>query len=48
MTIDAAGGGGCGNPLERDLEMIERDVLEGYVSLEKAREDYGLVITPKT
>ncbi len=48
VTIDAAGGGGCGNPLERDLEMIERDVLEGYVSLEKAREDYGLVITPKT
>jgi len=48
VTIDAAGGGGCGNPLERDPEMIERDVLEGYVSIERAREDYGVVIDPKT
>ncbi|MCJ7704476.1 MAG: hydantoinase B/oxoprolinase family protein [Desulfobacterales bacterium] len=48
VTIDAAGGGGCGNPLEREPERVERDVLEGYVSLEKAREDYGVVIDPKT
>jgi N-methylhydantoinase B len=48
VTIDAAGGGGCGNPLEREPERVERDVIEGYVSLEKAREDYGVVINPKT
>ena len=48
VTIDAAGGGGCGNPLEREPEMVERDVLEGYVSIERAREDYGVVIDPKT
>jgi len=48
VTIDAAGGGGHGNPLERDPEMVERDVIEGYVSLEKAREDYGVVIDPGT
>ncbi len=48
VTIDAAGGGGYGNPLERDPEMVERDVLEGYVSLERAKEDYGVVIDPKT
>ncbi len=48
VTIDAAGGGGCGNPLDRDPEMVERDVIEGYVSLEKAREDYGVIIHPKT
>jgi N-methylhydantoinase B/oxoprolinase/acetone carboxylase alpha subunit len=48
VTIDAAGGGGCGNPLERDLEMVERDVIEGYVSFERAREDYGVIIDPKT
>jgi len=48
VTIDAAGGGGCGNPLERDLEMVESDVIEGYVSLERAREDYGVIIDPKT
>ncbi len=48
VTIEAAGGGGYGNPLERELEMVERDVLEGYVSLEKAKEDYGVIIEPKT
>lgn len=42
------GGGGYGNPLERDMEMVEQDVINGYVSLEKAREDYGVVIDPKT
>ncbi len=48
VTIDAAGGGGYGNPFERDPEMVERDVQEGYVSLDKAKEDYGVVIDPKT
>jgi N-methylhydantoinase B len=48
VTIDAAGGGGYGKPLERDPEMVERDVLEGYVSLEKAGEDYRVVIDPNT
>jgi len=47
VTIDAAGGGGYGDPFERDPDMVERDVLEGYVSLEKAKEDYGVVIDPK-
>jgi N-methylhydantoinase B len=48
VTIDAAGGGGYGNPLERDPEKVERDVEEGYVSLEGAREHYGVVIHPET
>ncbi len=48
VTIVAAGGGGYGNPLERDPEMVERDVLEGYVSLDKAGEDYRVVIDPNT
>ncbi|MEW6668578.1 MAG: hydantoinase B/oxoprolinase family protein [Thermodesulfobacteriota bacterium] len=48
VTMDAAGGGGCGNPLERDPEMVESDVREGYVSLEAAREGYGVVIDPET
>jgi N-methylhydantoinase B len=28
--------------------MIENDVLEGYISVEKAKEDYGVVIDPMT
>ncbi|HSF16077.1 MAG TPA: hydantoinase B/oxoprolinase family protein [Vicinamibacteria bacterium] len=43
-----AGGGGWGNPLERDPERVRFDVIEGYVSLEAARRDYGVVLTPGT
>jgi N-methylhydantoinase B/oxoprolinase/acetone carboxylase alpha subunit len=48
VTIDAAGGGGCGNPLDREPQRVVSDVIEGYVSLEKAKEDYGVIINPKT
>lgn len=48
VTIDAPGGGGYGNPYERDPEMVLNDVIEGYVSLESARNDYGVVIDPET
>jgi N-methylhydantoinase B len=34
--------------VEREPEMIERDVLEGYVSLEKAKEDYKIILNPQT
>jgi len=40
------GGGGYGDPLERDPELVESDVINGYVSLKKAQEDYGVVIDP--
>ncbi len=48
VTIDAPGGGGYGNPLARDPEMVLSDVTEGYVSLESAGADYGVVINPET
>lgn len=48
VTIDAPGGGGYGNPLARDPEMVQTDVAEGYVSIEKARDEYGVVIDPAT
>ncbi len=48
IIMDAAGGGGFGDPLDRDPEMVQEDVTQGYVSLEKAREDYGVVIDPAT
>jgi N-methylhydantoinase B len=48
VIMDAAGGGGYGDPLEREMEWVERDVIEGYVSIESAREDYGVVIDPET
>jgi len=48
VTIATAGGGGYGNPFEREPEMVEADVIDGYVSLEKAREEYGVVIDPNS
>jgi N-methylhydantoinase B len=48
VIIDAPGGGGYGSPFERDPEMVVNDVVEGYVSLESARADYGVAINPKT
>jgi N-methylhydantoinase B len=44
VTIDAAGGGGFGDPLEREPEMVAKDVIEGYVSLDSALRDYGVVV----
>jgi N-methylhydantoinase B len=38
-----AGGGGWGDPLERDPELVATDVREGYISAEKAA-DYGVVL----
>jgi N-methylhydantoinase B len=38
------GGGGWGNPLERDPVAVLDDVLDEYVSRESARRDYGVVI----
>jgi N-methylhydantoinase B len=41
-----AGGGGYGDPLLRDPESIVADVLDGYVSPESARDDYGVDVQP--
>ncbi len=35
-------------PIEREPEMVQRDVIEGYVSMERAKADYGVVIKPET
>ena len=34
-----------GEALKRDPERVRMDVLDGYVSREGAREDYGVVLT---
>jgi N-methylhydantoinase B len=44
----ACGGGGYGDPLERDPRLVREDVMEGLVSVQRAREVYGVVINPKT
>ena len=39
-----AGGGGMGDPLEREPEAVIRDVEDDYVTLERAKKDYGVVL----
>jgi N-methylhydantoinase B len=38
------GGGGWGDPLERDPERVKRDVRDGYVTIAGAARDYGVVV----
>jgi len=40
----SGGGGGYGDPFGRDPEDVREDVLDGYVSREAARRDYGVVL----
>jgi len=42
--IFTSGGGGFGNPYLRPIEKVVEDVVNGVVSLEKAKKDYGVVI----
>ena len=44
----AGGGGGYGDPLQRPVEKVLKDARNGFVSIEKAKEDYGVVIDPLT
>jgi N-methylhydantoinase B len=40
----SSGGGGFGDPLEREPEAVLEDVKDDYVSVERAAKDYGVVI----
>jgi N-methylhydantoinase B len=41
-------GGGWGPPLERSVDEVVEDVRDGYVSVEQAERDYGVVLDPET
>jgi N-methylhydantoinase B len=46
MRVVTTGGGGWGDPLEREPELVALDVLQGKVSPGAARVDYGVVLVP--
>ena len=48
IVTETPGGGGWGNPGQRDPEAVRLDVLEGLVSPARAREVYGVVIDQET
>ncbi|HET9652187.1 MAG TPA: hydantoinase B/oxoprolinase family protein, partial [Usitatibacter sp.] len=45
VWIHSAGAGGYGDPLDREPQRVLDDVLDGYVSVEAAQRDYGVVVT---
>jgi len=44
VSLETPGGGGLGNPLERDPARVLNDVRNGYVTLQKARDVYRVAI----
>ncbi|MCW4049399.1 MAG: hydantoinase B/oxoprolinase family protein [Candidatus Bathyarchaeota archaeon] len=48
LVILTPGGGGFGDPKERDPEHVRRDVENGLVSKESALDDYGVEIDPSS
>lgn len=42
ITLLYAGGGGYGDPKQRDRDAVRADLRDGYISAEAARRDYGL------
>ncbi|MDP7418120.1 MAG: hypothetical protein QF888_09020, partial [Desulfobacterales bacterium] len=44
----AGGGGGFGNPFSRSADRVAKEMRNGVISPRRAREEYGVVITPGT
>lgn len=44
LFVSTGGGGGYGNPLKRQEQAVLDDVINGKVSIEAARNEYGVVI----
>ncbi|MYF84547.1 MAG: hydantoinase B/oxoprolinase family protein, partial [Acidimicrobiia bacterium] len=48
LANNTGGGGGWGNPFERDPALVAKDVRNGFVSVEAAERDYGVAVDPAT
>jgi N-methylhydantoinase B len=48
VRIDTTGGGGWGDPLEREPELVALDVLQGKVSADSAHDHYGVVFADRS
>ncbi len=44
LRLETGGGGGHGHPYDRAPERVLADVQDGFVSVEAARRDYGVII----
>jgi N-methylhydantoinase B len=48
LANNTGGGGGYGDPFEREPALIARDVRNGFVSVAAADREYGVVVDPVT
>ena len=48
ITVSTPGGGGYGDPLERDVRLVARDVRRGYYTTEDVAALFGVVLAPET
>jgi N-methylhydantoinase B/oxoprolinase/acetone carboxylase alpha subunit len=48
FILRSGGGGGFGSPLVRPAASVQHDVRQGYVSIEAARDYYGVVLDRET
>jgi len=48
VSLRSGGGGGWGDPLERDPKLVAWDVKNEYITIEQARNIYGVVIDPRS
>ena len=44
VRVETTGGGGWGDPLDREPSLVALDVVQGKVSERSAREDYGVMV----
>jgi N-methylhydantoinase B len=44
VRLETPGGGGFGDPATREPERVVRDVRQGYVSRQAARQDYKVLL----
>ena len=45
IRIESPGGGGFGSPIERDPELVAKDVRLGLISIEAASDQYGVLLS---
>jgi len=45
LLIETGGGGGHGHPFDRPAGQVMQDIRDGFVSVDAARSDYGVVVS---
>lgn len=48
LVMTMASGGGYGNPYKRPVEKVVMDYKNEFITLEQAKDDYGVIINPAT